>query len=80
VQLGQSAGPTATLTSAAIRSKQLDFYGYSNFATPADLLAEQYRRLVGHALKGEIRLDVERVMLDEIEGSWNHPGKLVVVP
>ena len=80
VQLGQSAGATATLTSAAIRSKQLEFYGYSIFATPADLLAEQYRLLVGHAVAGEIRLEVERVALDEIEGSWDRSGKLVVIP
>ncbi len=80
VQLGQSAGPTATLTSAAIRSKQLEFYGFSIFATPADLLAEQYRRLVGHAVAGEIQLEVERLGLDEVEAAWGRPGKLVVCP
>ena len=30
VQLGQSAGPTATLPSAAIRGKQLELYGFSD--------------------------------------------------
>ena len=32
VQLGQAAGPTATLPSAAIRGKQLELYGFSDFA------------------------------------------------
>ena len=80
VQLGQSAGPAATLPSAAIRSKHLELFGYSNFAVPAEVLCEQYRRLVGHAAAGEIRLDVKRVGLDELEADWERPGKLVVVP
>jgi hypothetical protein len=80
VQLGQSAGPAATLPSAAIRSKHLELFGYSNFAVPAEVLCEQYRRLVGHAAAGEIRLDVKRVGLDELEAAWERPGKLVVVP
>jgi NADPH2:quinone reductase len=80
VHLGQSAGPTATLTSAAVRSKELELYGFSIFATPAEVLAEEFGRLVRHAIAGEIRLDVEQIPLAEIEGAWNRPGKLVVVP
>lgn len=80
VQLGQSAGPAATLTSAAIRSKQLEIYGHSNFAVPPDVLVEQYRTLVRHAAAGEIRLEIEQVGLDEIADAWGRPGKLVVVP
>jgi NADPH:quinone reductase len=80
VQLGQSAGATATLPSAAIRGKQLELYGYSNFAVAADVLAEHYGRLVGHAVAGEIQVKLERVGLDEIGGVWGLPGKHVVTP
>ena len=80
VQLGQAAGPTATLPSAAIRGKQLELYGFSDFAVPAEVIVDHYRRLVGHALAGEIRLDVERVGLDEVADAWSRPGKLVVCP
>jgi len=80
VQLGQSAGPAATLPSAAIRGKQLELYGFSLFAVPADVLAEHYRRLVGHAVAGEIQVELERVGLDEIGAAWGRPGKLVVCP
>ncbi|MEO5575771.1 MAG: zinc-binding alcohol dehydrogenase family protein [Gaiellaceae bacterium] len=80
VQLGQAAGPSATLPSAAIRGKQLELYGFSDFAVPPDVLAEHYRRLIGHAVAGEIQLDVERVGLDEIGEGWSRPGKLVVCP
>lgn len=80
VQLGQSAGPTATVPSAAIRGKQLELFGYSNFAVPPDVLAEHYRRLVVHALAGEIALDVERVGLEELGDAWARRGKVVVCP
>jgi NADPH2:quinone reductase len=78
VQLGQSAGPAATLPSAAIRGKQLELYGYSNFAVSAEVLAEHYGRLVGHAVAGEIEVTLERVPLDEIGAVWGAPGKHVV--
>ena len=80
VQLGQSAGPTSTLPSAAIRGKQLELYGYSNFAVAADVLAEEYGRLVGHAVAGEIRVALERIGLDELGDAWSRPGKYVVIP
>jgi NADPH:quinone reductase-like Zn-dependent oxidoreductase len=70
VQLGQSAGPTATLASAQIRGKQLDLFGYSDFAVPPEILAAEYRRLVGHAAAGEIRLDIERLPLEEVQTAW----------
>jgi NADPH2:quinone reductase len=80
VQLGQSAGPAATLASAAIRGKQLEIHGFSDFAVPADVLAEHYSRLVGHAVAGRIRLDVDEVGLDELGTAWDRPGKVVVRP
>ena len=80
VQLGQSAGPTATIPSAAVRGKQLELLGYSNFAVPADVLAEHYRLLVGHSLEGTIRVDLERIGLDEVGDAWGRRGKLVVCP
>ncbi|NUT54468.1 MAG: hypothetical protein HOQ03_00610, partial [Thermoleophilia bacterium] len=45
-----------------------------------DVLVEHYRRLVGHAVAGEIRLDVERVPLDAVGEGWDAPGKRVVTP
>ena len=80
VQLGQAAGATATLPSAAIRGKHLELYGFSDFAVPAEVLAEHYERLVGHAVAGEIQLELNRVGLDEIGDVWGRPGKHVVMP
>ncbi|HXV35257.1 MAG TPA: zinc-binding dehydrogenase [Gaiellaceae bacterium] len=85
VNLGQSAGATADLASAAVRFKSLSILGHTNFAAPVDELAEHYRRLVGHVTAGEIRFDVERVPLDAVADAWRRQAegagtKLVIVP
>jgi NADPH2:quinone reductase len=85
VNLGQSAGATSELVSAAVRFKNLSILGHTNFLVPPEELAEHYRRLVGHAVAGEIRLDVERVPLDSVADAWRRQAdgagtKLVVVP
>ena len=85
VNLGQSAGATAALASEAVRFKNLTILGMSLYAVPRDVLADQYRRLVEHAIRGDIRLDVEQVPLDSVTAAWQRQvegagAKLVVVP
>ena len=85
VNLGQSAGATAALSSEAVRFKNLAILGNSVYAVPYDVLEEHYRRLVEHAVSGDIRLDVERVPLDAVADAWRRQAegartKLVVVP
>jgi hypothetical protein len=57
----------------------------SVYNLPADALAEQYRRLVEHAIAGDIRLDIERIPLASVADAWRRQAegagaKLVVVP
>ena len=85
VNLGQSAGATSELASAAVRFKSLSILGHTNFAVPPDELAEHYRRLVGHVVAGDIRFEVERVPLESVADAWRRQAegagaKLVVVP
>jgi NADPH:quinone reductase-like Zn-dependent oxidoreductase len=85
VQLGQSAGATAPLTSAAVRFKHLEIYGYSNFNLPKDVLDREYAQLVEHALRGDIQVDVEQLPLDAAANAWRRQAesphrKLVLVP
>ena len=85
VSLGQSAGPTAPLVSADVRGKALEILGYSNFLVPHDVLEREYRRLVEHAIRGDVQVDVERVPLDEVGDAWRRQAdgtaqrKLVVM-
>jgi NADPH2:quinone reductase len=85
VNLGQSAGATASLSSEAVRFKSLTILGMSVYAVPPDQLAEQYRRLVDHAIAGNIHVNVEQVPLDSVADAWRRQGegagaKLVVIP
>ncbi|MCZ7588899.1 MAG: zinc-binding dehydrogenase [Gaiella sp.] len=85
VNLGQSAGPTSELASGAVRGKNLTLLGHTNYLVPPAALAEHYRRLVGHAVAGEIRLELERVPLDDVGDAWRRQAegagtKLVLVP
>jgi hypothetical protein len=68
-----------------VRFKSLTIVGHSVDAVPFDVLAEHHRRLVNHAVAGDIRLDVERVPLDSITEAWRRQAegagaKLVVIP
>lgn len=85
VNLGQSAGATSELVSASVRFKSLSILGHTNFAVPPDELADHYRRLVSHAVAGDIRLEVERVPLEDVAIAWRRQAegagtKLVLVP
>jgi NADPH2:quinone reductase len=70
VHIGQSAGPEATLKSSVVRGKVLDLYGFSNFAVGPQDLSREYAALVGHAMRGEVEIDVERVPFDDLTDAW----------
>ena len=55
VNIGQSAGPAAPFLSADVRGKQLSILGFSNFATPREVLRREYLRLVELAQEGRSR-------------------------
>ena len=85
VHVGQSAGGEATLSSAAVRGKGLELYGYSNFLVPPEVLGHEYRALVEHVIRGEVTVDVERVPFEEVADAWSRQAagrarrKLVLV-
>ena len=75
VHVGQSAGPEATLPSAAVRGKRLSILGHSNFALSADERRQAYLEVVEHVAAGRIRIDVETFSLDEVADAWAAQGK-----
>jgi NADPH:quinone reductase len=81
VQVGQSAGAEATLTSAAIRLKQLSILGYTDFALTPEQRREVYGGLTEHVLAGRIRIDVETFPLDAVSQAWSaqQDGRKAVV-
>jgi NADPH2:quinone reductase len=81
VQVGQSAGPEATLTSAAIRLKQLSILGYTDFALTLEERRKVYGGLAEHVVAGRIRIDVEIFQLEELSDAWSaqQEGRKAVV-
>jgi NADPH2:quinone reductase len=83
VQVGQSAGPEASLASAAIRGKMGELYGFTDFAVPEDDFRRHYLRLVDHAAAGEIVFDIDAYPLERVAEAWQRQtdgatGKIVV--
>jgi NADPH2:quinone reductase len=81
VHLGQSAGPTASFASAAVRGKELSILGLSNFARSRDERRALYHELLEHVSSGKIRLDIETFRLDQVDEAWRRQaaGAKVVV-
>lgn len=85
IQVGSSAGPTATIDAPDFRNKLLTLVGHGLAATPAEVRRSAYAHLVHHALDGKLTLDLEQTRLDDISHTWEHlktgpPRKLVVTP
>lgn len=71
VQVGASAGPSALVASAAVRGKQLELRGYSNFAVPPDIVSDAYRTMTTQALSGDLDVPVRSFPLTSIAEAWN---------
>jgi NADPH:quinone reductase-like Zn-dependent oxidoreductase len=81
VQLGQSAGPEATLTSGSVRLKGLSILGHSNFVLPPEKLREAYVEVTEHVAAGRITIEYETYALDDVARAWEAQaagGKAVV--
>jgi NADPH:quinone reductase-like Zn-dependent oxidoreductase len=85
VQIGQSAGADATIASSLVRGTPLSILGHTNFGAPREVRAEAYAAMCRHAAAGELRMEVERLPLEQVEQAFdrqkaspNH--KLVLVP
>ncbi|MFL5962796.1 MAG: zinc-binding alcohol dehydrogenase family protein [Gaiellaceae bacterium] len=86
LHFGQSAGPTATLPSAAVRGKMIDLHGHSLFAIPHDILERGFRELCAHVAAGRITVAVQSYPLDRVAEAWERQasgsprGKIVLIP
>jgi NADPH:quinone reductase-like Zn-dependent oxidoreductase len=81
VHLGASGGPTATFSSAALRSGSHSILGYTNNA----LTAAQKAEALGAVLERRCTVTYETVGLDAVADAWTRAGaapdgRLVVVP
>ena len=85
IQIGQSAGPRASISSAAVRGRLLSILGHTNFAAGPEVKRAAYSRMVEHAAAGELTAEVERVALEDVAEAWRRQReaphhKLVIAP
>jgi NADPH:quinone reductase-like Zn-dependent oxidoreductase len=83
VTVGAGAGMTVTVPMTAIYGRT--WVGHSNGQAPLDVRREAYQRMAGHALAGEIVVDVERLPLSGVEEAWQRQAqgphhKITLVP
>ncbi|MFO7573222.1 MAG: zinc-binding alcohol dehydrogenase family protein [Gaiellaceae bacterium] len=71
VNLGQSAGPETTISSAAVRGKQLTIVGHANVAMAPDDRRAAYEDVAAHVAAGRIHLDLETFPLDRVAEAWS---------
>ena len=85
VQLGQSAGAVASLTSSPIRFRELSIIGHTNFASPFPERRAALEQMFALAASGELVADFEELPLDQLGDAWRRQAespsvKLVLRP
>ena len=83
VQIGESAGAALTLTAESLRTSGVEIFGAARGLGP-ETMQESYQQVVAWTRSGELRFDVVRVPLSDIEAAWRRTDlrgrRLVVVP
>jgi NADPH:quinone reductase len=85
VNLGSSAGDTATFSSATIRSRSAQVLGYTNNALSTEQKTQALSAVLEHAAGGRLTVDHEVTALDDLPDAWNRQAqglaqRRIVVP
>jgi NADPH:quinone reductase-like Zn-dependent oxidoreductase len=86
IQVGQLAGLDLPLPAPAIRSVSLDVRGFSIAHPDPEAKREAHRRLLRHAARGELTVELDRIALSDVASAWERQRlasggpKLVLVP
>jgi NADPH:quinone reductase-like Zn-dependent oxidoreductase len=83
IEIGESAGPTISLSGGALRSSGLEIYGSGGGSVPWEAITEAVPQILAHAARGELKLETKKVPLAEVEAVWNQKatdGRVVFTP
>lgn len=75
VEIGSMAGPTLTLPSAALRSRDLHLLGCGQGSVGGRALLELMPALIEAFAEGRLAVEVDAVALGEVEAAWGRPGR-----
>ena len=83
VQCGESAGASIKLAAAVLRSTRITLLGTGGIPS-LEILHDAVKTIMDSGARGELRIDMERVPLSEIESVWKKRGvsgrRVVVIP
>jgi NADPH:quinone reductase-like Zn-dependent oxidoreductase len=84
VEVGESAGPSISLSAATLRSTRLEILGAgTGSAPPLEMWFDANRELMAHVASGRLRIDVERGPLADVDKAWErdqHGRRTVLIP
>jgi len=70
VEIGEMAGPTISLSAAALRSSGIEIYGSGGGGIPHTAIFDAFPNLWALAAGGKLRIDTEPVPLADVESAW----------
>jgi len=70
VEIGEMAGPTISLSAAALRSSGIEIYGSGGGGIPHTAIFDAFPNLWALAADGKLRIDTEPVPLADVESAW----------
>ena len=73
MQVGESAGAKITLPAAVLRSAPVTILGTGGIP-PFEVLADAMKQVMERGARGELRIETERVAMEEIESAWKRAG------
>ncbi|HEY2289657.1 MAG TPA: zinc-binding alcohol dehydrogenase family protein [Thermoanaerobaculia bacterium] len=85
IEIGEMAGPTISLSAAALRSSGVEIYGSGGGGSiPHTAIFDTFPQVWALAASGKLRIDTEAVPLAEIENAWRRTDlagrRLVINP
>ncbi len=84
IEIGEMAGPTLSLSAAALRSSRIEIYGSGGGGIPHAAIFDAFPELWALAAGGKLRIDTEPVSLADVESAWRRQDlagrRVVIVP
>ena len=85
VEIGEMAGPTISLSAAALRSSGLELYGSGGGGSmPHTAIIDAFPQLWALAADGTLHIDTEPVALADVEHGWQREDvrgrRIVLIP
>jgi NADPH2:quinone reductase len=75
VNVGEAAGGDVAPPLAILRNKQAAIHFLSTGWVSIDAKRDAYRKVLAHALAGELTVDLEVVAFDDVASAWERQGK-----